>query len=296
MSQLETKNFHSLINTAQNNILEELKKLNNQCRSDVGSRQNPAASCKDTAQVSGYYWIGNSSVHARRTYCDMTRRCCNSMGGWMRVVEFNMTNPTQNCPQGFRTITSPRRLCGRQSGLGCTSTTFPVHGVKYQKVCGRVIGYQDESPNAFAPYYRNRAITIDGTYIDGVSITHGRHPRKHVWSFAAALDETRANHYVCPCTKTDATFTGTVPPFVGQDYFCDTGSRSQYHDRIYSQDPLWDGSGCGSTSSCCRFNSPPWFCKQLPQPTTDDIELRLCGDQDPTNEDALIELVELYVQ
>ena len=214
----------------------------------------------------------------------------------MRVVEFNMTNPTQNCPQGFRTIASPRRLCGRQSGPGCASTTFPVHGVKYQNVCGRITGYQDESPNAFAPYNRNRATTIDGTYIDGVSITHGHHPRKHVWSFAAALEETRADNSACPCTKTDATFTGVVPPFVCQDYFCDTGSRNHYQDRIYSEDPLRDGSGCGSTSSCCRFNSPPWFCKQLSQPTTDDIELRLCGDQSTGNEDALIEHVELFVQ
>jgi len=104
----------------------------------------------------------------------------------MRVVDFNMTNQTQNCPHGFRTITSPRRLCGRQSGPGCASSTFPVHGVSYQKVCGRVTAYQEDTPDAFNPYYSNRAITIDGTYIDGVSITHGHHPRKHVWSFAAA--------------------------------------------------------------------------------------------------------------
>ena len=215
----------------------------------------------------------------------------------MRVTDFNMTNPSQNCPQGFRTITSPRRLCGRQRGPGCASTTFPVHGVSYQKVYGRVTGYQDSTPDAFSPYYHNRAITIDGTYIDGVSITHGHHPRKHVWSFAAAIDETSTGSAACPCTKTDAVFRGVVPPFVGQDYFCDTGSRSYFqYNRIYSSDPLWDGSGCGSTSSCCRFNSPPWFCKQLPQPTTDDIELRLCSDQSTSNEDALIELVELFVQ
>jgi len=293
---LVTENIHNLINTAQNNTLEELKQL--QCQPVVGSHQNPASSCQDiaTSSASGYYWIGSLSVHARRTYCDMTRRCCNSTGGWMRVANFNITNTTQNCPQGFRTITSPRRLCGRQSGPGCASTTFSVHGVQYQKLCGRVTGYQYHSTNAFGPYYDNRGTTIDGVYIDGVSITHGHHPRKHVWSFAAAADETRANNWVCPCTKTDAVFTGVVPPFVGQDYFCDTGSRSQYGSRIYSHDPLWDGSGCGSTSSCCRFNSPPWFCKQLPQPTTDDIELRLCGDQSISNEDVLIELVELYVQ
>ena len=299
-----TESIHNLINTQQNNTLEKLKQSVFQCTCQpvIGSRQNPTASCKDiahtaTPSASGYYWIGNSSVHARRAYCDMTRRCCNSTGGWMRVVDFNMTNQTQNCPHGFRTITSPRRLCGRQSGPGCASTTFPVHGVSYRRVCGRVTGYQYYSTDAFAPYYSNRAITIDGTYIDGVSITHGHHPRKHVWSFAAAVDEIHANHYVCPCTKTDTLFTGVVPPFVGQDYFCDTGSRSHYrYGQIFSHDPLWDGSGCGYTSSCCRFNSPPWFCKQLPQPTTDDIELRLCSDQVTSNEDAPIELVELYVQ
>ena len=38
-------------------------------------------------------------------------------------------------------------------------------------------------------------------------------------------------------------------------------------------DPLWDGQGCGSNSSCCTFNSPPWFNAQLSPPTNDDIEV-----------------------
>ena len=36
---------------------------------------------------------------------------------------------------------------------------------------------------------------------------------------------------------------------------------------FYIDDPLWDGEGCCSTSSCCEFNSPLWFCKSLPYPT-----------------------------
>ena len=28
-------------------------------------------------------------------------------------------------------------------------------------------------------------------------------------------------------------------------------------------DPVWDGMGCSSTSTCCTFNSPPWFTKNL---------------------------------
>ena len=42
-------------------------------------------------------------------------------------------------------------------------------------------------------------------------------------------------------------------------------------------DPLWDGQGCGPTSSCCTFNSPPWFNVTLPFPTTDNIEVRICN-------------------
>ena len=65
---------------------------------------------------------------------------------------------------------------------------------------------------------------------------------------------------------------------------------------MFTHDSLWDGCGCGAISTCCSFNSPPWFCKQLPQPTTDDIELRLCGDEVLTNEDTPLEVIELYIQ
>ena len=212
----------------------------------------------------------------------------------MRVAQIDMTNPFQSCPSGFRLRTAPKRACGRH-GSGCVSTTFQVHGVQYSRVCGRVIAYQHSSPDAFAPYYLNRHRTIDDLYVDGVSLTHGQNPRKHIWTFAAAVDETQHSEAVCPCTKTDTAYTGAVPPFIGQDYFCDTGSRNQFHYIFYSNNPLWDGAGCGTTSTCCSFNNPPWFCKQLPQPTTDDIELRLCGDESLSNEDIGMEIVELYV-
>ena len=232
-----------------------------------------------------------------RVYCDMTKRCCNE-SEWMRVAYLDMTDPTQQCPDGFRQVSSPNRSCGRQTaGPGCVSTTFPVNGTRYSKVCGQVKGYQDKTPDAFYPYSEGRATTIDSYYVDGVSLTHGRLPRKHIWTFAAAVDEVHSNYWVCPCTRSaDRRYTGSVPPFIGQDYFCETGSRSSYQHMFYSQDPLWDGEGCGSQNTCCSFNNPPWFCKQLPQSTTDDIELRICSDQDVSNEDTPIEMFELYVQ
>ena len=264
----------------------------------LGSFLNPASSCKLIPQgsPSGHYWIQHTGTgYANLEYCDMTRTCCNSTGGWMRVANLNMTDTNQHCPSGFRLITSPKRTCGTP-GSSCVSTTFPLNGVKYSKVCGKIIGYQYASPDGFGLYYNNRNYTIDNGYVDGVSLTHGQTPRKHIWTFAAALDETRSTRGVCPCTKTDTPYTGLVPPFIGQDYFCDTGSRYKWQPQFYSADPLWDGSGCGSTSSCCGFNNPPWFCKQLPQPTSDDIEIRVCLNADSSNENIALETVEIYVQ
>ena len=221
---------------------------------------------------------------------------CSRASGWMRVAQLDMTDPQEHCPSGFRTITSPKRVCGRSSGPGCASTTFSVNGVHYSKVCGKLIGYQYYSMDAFSPYYSDRSRTIDDVYVDGVSLTYGQSPRKHIWTFANAVDETGSLNNVCPCTKTDSTFTGVVPPFIGSDYFCDTGSHYSYANQWYTANPLWDGEGCGGSSTCCEFNNPPWFCKDLPQPTTDDIELRLCSNQDIGNEDVGLELVEMYVQ
>ena len=261
----------------------------------LGSFLNPASSCKLLPQgsPSGYYWIQHTGTgYANREYCDMTRTCCNSRGGWMRVANLNMTDTNQHCPSGFRLITSPKRTC-RTPGSSCVSTTFPLNGFNYSKVCGRIIAYQYGSPDAFG-WTTGR--TIDDGYVDGVSLTHGQTPRKHIWTFAAAIDETKSDTTACPCTKTNKQYTGRVPPFIGQDYFCDTGSTYSWRHLFYSGDPLWDGSGCGSTSSCCGFNNPPWFCKQLPQPTSDDIEMRLCVDQATNDEDVALESVEIYVQ
>ena len=213
----------------------------------------------------------------------------------MRAAYLNMTDPTHHCPTGFRLTSRSKRSCERITRPGNTAVTFAVPSIKYSKVCGKVSAYQYGSPDAFAHYYYNRALTVDGNYVEGVSITHGN-PRRHIWTFAAAADEQQANPFTCPCTKTNTTYTGVVPPFVGNDYFCDTGSHNDWQSRFYPDDPLWDGRGCGSNSSCCSFNSPPWFCKELSQPTTDDIEVRVYTNEGVSNEDITIEAIELYVQ
>ena len=258
-------------------------------------------SCKGLppCSPSGYYpiTVPPSNVVVQ-VYCDTALQNCNSntIGGWMRVANLDMTDPLQQCPVGFKQITRtepPLRTCGRpDSHTGCVSTVFPVHGIEYSRVCGRIIGYQIGTPDAFY----HRSVGIDSYYVCGISLTHGQ-PRQHIWTFANALaEETIYVREICPCSG-DGTFVGSIPSFVGEDYFCDTAIRggSWTDGFLYPNDPLWNGQGCGSASTCCQFNNPPWFCKQLPQPTTDDIELRLCEFSRPSVDDSPIEIAEIYV-
>ena len=268
-----------------------------------GTASHPATSCREIKDLhpsspSGHYWIRSSNGFSVQVYCDMTRSCGGITGGWIEVANINMVNPTNTCPAGLRMLTSPKRLCGINSdGPGCSSAVFSVQGIEYSHVCGKITGYQQKTPDAFYSYYANRRLTIDDRYVDGVSLTHGRNPRKHIWTFAAALHEVSAYpYYNCPCTNIYDTTTAVVPPYVGRDYFCDTGSAHHYQFKFYPDDPLWDGRGCGPLNTCCTFNTPPWFMKQLPSPTTDDIEMRLCSDENRSNEDIPVETIELYIQ
>ena len=214
----------------------------------------------------------------------------------MRVAELDMTNSSHQCPSGLRERNDAgNRTCIPNSNSAtCSSLTFLVNALDYSKVCGRIIGYQFSSTNAFG--YRNDPPNIDTYYVDGVSLTHGN-PRQHIWTFAAAAGETSDPDYICPCTNANTSSTAAPPPaFVGNDYFCDTGSSTVSGSSFYYDDPLWDGAGCGPLNSCCSFNDPPLFYKQLPQHTTDDIEMRVCRDQEAGNEEIALEMFDVFIQ
>ena len=83
----------------------------------------------------------------------------------MRVASIDMTDPSSRCASGLRTITSPRRLCSRNIDWpGCSRAFLPVHGVQCSRVCGRIIGYQQRTPDAFRGSSRG---TADDNYVDG---------------------------------------------------------------------------------------------------------------------------------
>ena len=231
-------------------------------------------------------------------------RCpCGGPGQWRRIAHLNMTDSNQQCPSNWRLITSPSRGCGRLNDNTCNSAVFPSSGSSYSRVCGRVNAIHRGTPDAFFPFYREGNNRIDSVYLDGLSLTHGSAgSRQHIWTFAAALLENDPNYAglslnVCPCTNTDFNYPHQVPSFIGNNYFCDTANTGPGYlsSDIFPENPLWDGEGCGPTNACCQFNNPPWFCTTLPQPTTDDIELRICSTQGISNEDVYVQLLDIYV-
>ena len=256
----------------------------------------PAVSCAALlpSSPSGYYWVRASNGSAVSVYCNMTLSCGGVTGGWMRVAELDMTNSSHQCPSGLmeRNDSANIRTCVRdREPAGCSSVELSTANNQYSKVCGRITAYQVGRPNQF----RSAMEVIDSHYVDGISLTHGSQ-RQHIWTFAAARDEDQT----CNCSGTE----GDSPPeFVGQDYFCEAGSvqlEDTSEGKLLPDDPLWDGAGCSKTgNTCCSFNNPPWFYKQLPssaQPTTDNIEMRVCRNRGNDNEDIAIEIVEIYIQ
>ena len=220
---------------------------------------------------------------------------CGGSSGWRRVAYLNMSDPSQQCPSMWQEISTPHRVCGRRSTTGgCEGVTYTTGSEQYDQVCGRIIGYQSGNTDSF------RGFSIDTYYVDGVSVTRGS-PRQHIWTFANGLDEQTGHGHTCctcPCV-TGSTNRIYIPSFVGQNYFCESG-LTQWNGSggiLWSNgDPLWDGQGCGPTSTCCTFNSPPWFNVQLSSPTTDSIEVRICNTNGHGSNDTPIQLVELYVK
>ena len=272
------------------------------CSSLGAVKSNPGKSCHDIYQinkatrgVSGNYWI-NTTTGVHQVYCDMELECGGHKGGWMRIANFN-TGGGDDCPMGWAKITSPVAACiPASSNAGCYPVNFSTHSVLYGKLCGMASGYQSSSTDGFATFhFSNRS--INGPYVDGISITYGT-PRKHIWTYAIGNTD-RANHLPqypsnCPCSP----FPGRSPPsFVHDNYYCESGTDISRSDaKVRTKDLLWDGKDCSIDNSCCSEPNLPWFYRQIPLTTNDDIETRICRDEASSNEDVLVRELQLYVQ
>ena len=264
------------------------------------SEDNPAISCQEVYECnstapSGNYWIRNATGSAVLVYCEMEATSCGNATGWRRAVYINMTDKDNVCPQGLiYTVVNNTRMCtAEHTRAHCNTFSFPSHGLPYTKVCGRARGYQFGTTDAFLIYYFLGAseVNLNTHYVDGLSLTHGT-PRNHIWTFAAGYTKGYTDgDRDCICGGPSAP---SPPPFVGDNYFCESGTTVQERFQWFLDDPLWDAQGCASGSSCCDRGQ--WFIRTLSQETTDNIEVRWCSRESADNEDIGVEQLEILIQ
>ena len=235
-------------------------------------------------------------------------RPCDCGGpGWEKIAFHDFSQ--QECPPNFTRLYVPfnnvsceatrvRTTCnGRSYSYYSSSLPLPVQGRSYSSVCGRVRGHGQGLAfhNAIVCNYG-----LEQAYVDGVSLTHGPAGRRtHIWTFAAAYadghPDTQDTLVICGCSNTNNNWTHATPGDVGDDYFCDSNYQYTEEGRWEGRDieyDLWDGEGCGSSSSCCEWKDPPYFCKQLHNPTSEDMEIRLFSLYSTTT----VSLIEIFVK
>ena len=248
----------------------------------------------ETGNKNGYYPINNIW-----TFCNMTAiaashfisSCAGVEGHWRRIASIDVS-AGDDCPTGWmKSSYNGVSFCRAPSdNNGCYSTFFSTNGVNYQHVCGRARGYQKGSPDAFW----TTTNSIDSYYVEGLSITYGN-PRQHIWTYAIGpTDYGNVPCCNCPC----AAIPGSAPPsFVGNNYYCESGTGNTYSDSAYYfSDPLWDGAGCSASNTCCSNTNQPWFYYHLSDLTQEDIEARICLVEVFAIDATLIDLLELYIQ
>ena len=148
-------------------------------------------------------------------------------GGWRTITSIDVS-AGDSCPSGWRTGTnSGRTFCHivSDNGMTCSSATFPTNGMNYQRICGIARGYQKGATDSFLGA-NNNGQTINGYYVDGLSITYDS-PRQHIWTYTAGPFDNQRHQHNCPC----AVGGGLAPPsFVETNYYCESRAANVRND------------------------------------------------------------------
>ena len=114
----------------------------------------------------------------------------------MRIGYFDMGGNLAECPEPLERFAVNGRWYCRRTGGGCTSVHFSALGKDYTAVCGMVEGYQYGSMDSFVKSTASK--TPDDLYVDGISITHGSSPRRHLWLYVVGLNANPDSHPSMP--------------------------------------------------------------------------------------------------
>ena len=101
-------------------------------------------------------------------------------------------------------------MCGRRSTCGsCEGLTYTTGSEQYDQVCGRIIGYQISTPDAFDGADGVPSLSIDSYYTDEINLTNDildtfsvgswpwPHPlisKSHIYAMVRALRPANAPH------------------------------------------------------------------------------------------------------
>ena len=248
---------------------------------------NYHSSCLTIAQlnlsyVSGNYILRSSTGLLVSVSCNLNMTSGNSSNVTNNIVVDNSTErirvaelDVNNCPQGLTShYVYYRKTCVVvQYEAGCTEIHYPTNNKNYTHIIGRVQGFQKSSMDCFDDIPQNKSrftnSTIFSNYIDGVSIISSR---QHIWSFAAGR---------CSCDN----IIGNKPDFVGEHFTAD--GRNMAVGSGYSSTVLWESQKCGTNEN---------MFERTIEPTASNITVRICRDQDRSDEDLALLILDLYVQ
>ena len=248
---------------------------------------NYHSSCLTIAQlnlshVSGNYILRSSAGILMSVFCNLNMTSGNSSNVTNNTGVDNSTErirvaelDVNNCPQGLRSdYVYYRKTCVVvQYEAGCTEIHYPTNNKNYTHIMGRVQGFQKSSMDCFddIPPFKSRLSnsTIFSNYLDGVSIISNG---QHIWSFAAGR---------CSCDN----IVGNKPDFVGEHFTAD-GSNFIAVTGYYSK-VLWESQKCGTNET---------MFERTIEPTASNVTVRICRDQDRSDEDFALYILDLYVQ
>jgi len=244
--------------------IEQIKKMTDVC----DTQQNPLFSpCLEVIKI---HPTLSDDYQVKSLIQYLVSICCSNSTGWIKIAKLNVNN----CPQGMKSkkIDSADTCVVTEFEAGCTKIQYPVYSMQYSTVLGKLQAYQNGTLDGFISHnatLRSKTATsnnLSSNYLDGVSITADG---QHVWSFAAGCD--------CRSNK---------PTFIGERYICDGITHPQSGSGGYNNF-LWKHQQCERNSS--------WFVSDLNH-TTANIEVKICRDQNRTDEDLAMTSLELYIQ
>ena len=224
---------------------------------------------------------------------------CGGEGGWRRVVYFDMTDLNADCPTGWQLTSYSKRTCGRVT-TGIDSPVTQSSSLSLEEPTIECVELSEHIRMVQQMHLRPMimetllllmvpmlVVLVSHMVVHDNTSGHLQLVLVKIYQLGMMTALVMLLHGI----------TIDIPPFVGGDYFCESGRNSTYRPPSFAEaDPLWDGEGCASTSTCCEMNNPPYFTKQLTNPTTDDIEIeaRLCRWD--STDDSPVEFIELYVK